>query len=82
MIRLLDSVDDPKALRRLPRTDLPQLARELRQVGARQPSQRLRVVDRVEQPDHRGVSPEGPSRGTDPPPTGAASEASVGGVSS
>ena len=30
MIRLLDSIDDPKALRRLPRADLPQLARELR----------------------------------------------------
>jgi len=30
MIRLLDSIDDPKALRRLSRADLPQLARELR----------------------------------------------------
>jgi 1-deoxy-D-xylulose-5-phosphate synthase len=30
MIRLLDSIDDPQALRRLPRADLPQLARELR----------------------------------------------------
>ena len=30
MIRLLDSIDDPNALRRLPRADLPQLARELR----------------------------------------------------
>jgi 1-deoxy-D-xylulose-5-phosphate synthase len=30
MIRLLDSIDDPTALRRLPRADLPQLARELR----------------------------------------------------
>jgi 1-deoxy-D-xylulose-5-phosphate synthase len=30
MIRLLDSIDDPMALRQLPRADLPQLARELR----------------------------------------------------
>jgi 1-deoxy-D-xylulose-5-phosphate synthase len=30
MIRLLDSIDDPKALRQLTRADLPQLARELR----------------------------------------------------
>jgi 1-deoxy-D-xylulose-5-phosphate synthase len=30
MIRLLDSIDDPMALRQRPRADLPQLARELR----------------------------------------------------